>query len=239
MKNRIIEKLKKLIRHEESARAIGNIAEAEAFAEKIQDLLDAHNLSFSDIDIESAQSTINRASKGISALHQWQRIFINNLAGINGCRLVLRGSEITLVGNELDREIVFEIYRYFRDLGKEFADTSLKEWKITPEYKRKRKKIYHSKLYKTSFLLGFVHTLIRRFRERHEAAKRASSNQTALIFIGNKLTEADSWIEKNLKTKDTKLKSVKWSKLKNDAFAKGIKAGNAVALTTKTVEASC
>jgi len=232
---KVTEKLKKLIRHETSARTIGNLAEAEAFAAKIQELLDKHNLSFSDFDVENAQSTVNKSSQGLLALNQWQRIFINNLAHINGCRLVMRGVEITLVGNEIDREIVFELYRYFRDLGKEFADTSLKQWKITPEYKRKRKKIHHSKLYKTSYLFGFVHALLCRFREQHEAAKRASSNQTALIFIGNKLTEADNWIQKNLQTKDSNFRPVKWSKLKTDAYSKGVKAGESVALTTQTI----
>lgn len=49
----IIETLRKLIEHEKSASAIGNFAEAEAFAEKFQKLMEAHNLTMADLGWES------------------------------------------------------------------------------------------------------------------------------------------------------------------------------------------
>lgn len=232
---KIIEKLKKLIRHEQSARDIGNIGEAENFAAKIQELLDAHNLSMSQIDMEEARSSVDRSSDGQYALHQWQKIFVINIAELNGCQCVFSGKEITLIGGEEDRLIVFEVYRYFEKLARDFTNTSLQEWKLTAEYKRKRKKIYHSKLFVKSFLLGFVRALIRRFREHHEAAKRAASNEQALIFIGNKLANANQWVVQNLKISTTPIESPKYSKLKSDAYGKGYQAGNSVALTTQTI----
>src|SRR5450755_4442787 len=45
----VIELLQKLISHEQSARAIGNTAEADAFAGKIQKLLCDNNLSMADV----------------------------------------------------------------------------------------------------------------------------------------------------------------------------------------------
>lgn len=63
MNKSIIEKLRKLIRHERSAREIGSIAEAEAFAERIQSLCDEYNLSISEIDIDEINST-NRLGRG-------------------------------------------------------------------------------------------------------------------------------------------------------------------------------
>ena len=231
---KIIEKLKKLIRHEQSARAIGNIGEAENFAGKIQELLDAHNLSLSDIDVNEYKSSVNRSEDGQNAINSWQKLFIINISELNGCKCILSGTLITLVGGEEDRLIVFEIYRYFEKLGRDFAETALREWKLTAEYKRKRKKIFHSRLFKKSFLHGFIVALVNRFKEKHEEAKRASSNEQALIFIGNKLAEADSWIERNLKTTNYKV-SVKACKFKDDAWSKGFKAGNSVALTTQTI----
>ena len=50
MNNPIIEKLRKLIAHEKSARSIGNIHEAEAFASRIQTLLDEHKLSMGEVE---------------------------------------------------------------------------------------------------------------------------------------------------------------------------------------------
>lgn len=49
MRSDIIEILRKLIEHEKSANAIGNFAEAEAFAEKIQQLMQAHDLTMADL----------------------------------------------------------------------------------------------------------------------------------------------------------------------------------------------
>lgn len=233
---KIIEKLKKLIRHEQSVRAIGNVGEAKNFAAKIQELLDAHNLSMSQIDIDEAQSSMNRSTDGQQAIHEWQKIFINNLAELNGCQCVFQRSSISLVGSEEDRLIVFEIYRYFEKLARDFAENNLKEWKLTAEYNRKRKKLHHSKLFKKSFLLGFVRALLYRFKERHAAAKRAASNEQAIIFIGNKLAEANRWIVQNLQIRTTQINQTKHSKLKADAYGKGVRAGNSVALTTKTVE---
>ncbi len=49
MRSDIIETLRKLIEHEESANALGYFAEAEAFAEKFQKLMQAHNLTMADL----------------------------------------------------------------------------------------------------------------------------------------------------------------------------------------------
>ena len=57
--DQIIEKLRKLIAHEQSARTIGNIAEAEAFASKIQDLLTAHKLDMSEVDFQARDIEID------------------------------------------------------------------------------------------------------------------------------------------------------------------------------------
>ena len=51
----LTEKLQKLIAHEKSARATGNLQEAEAFAAKIAELLFRHNLSMSDVEIKQQE----------------------------------------------------------------------------------------------------------------------------------------------------------------------------------------
>lgn len=52
MENPIIEKLRKLIAMEQSARSIGSLAEAEAFASKVQELLSKHKLEMSEIELD-------------------------------------------------------------------------------------------------------------------------------------------------------------------------------------------
>src|ERR1700761_2749207 len=51
----IHDKIAKLIAHEESARSIGSLSEAEAFAAKIQDMLITHKMSLSDIEREAEE----------------------------------------------------------------------------------------------------------------------------------------------------------------------------------------
>ncbi len=230
---KVIDKLRKLIAHAQSAKTIGSKSEAEAFATKIQELLDAYNLSMCDIDMSESSSTINREFTNHQARHHWQKYFIANLAAINGCRAVLSGTSITIIGTEIDRQIVLEIYVYFEKLVREFADRSLKEWKTTAEYHRKRKKTFHSRLFKKSYFHGFILALIFRFREQHEISKESSSNQTALIFIGNKGVESENWIAKNLHAKEHPNPKFNFSKLNPNAFQQGTEAAESVALTTK------
>ena len=235
MDKSILEKLKKLIKHERSAREIGSIAEAEVFAEKIQEFCDAYNLSVSEIDVDEIKSTIGSEAVDLKLTHRWQEVFAMNLAEIHGCVLVRTRTGTIVIGNEIDRLILIEIWEYFQDLGQAFADRYIREYQATAAYRRKRRKHLHSRRERESFCLGFVIAIVRRFRERHDAAIAASQNSTALIFIGNKLAEADAWKDKNLQTRTSTRPKLKLSNLRDDAFERGIEAGDSVALTTKTV----
>jgi hypothetical protein len=53
----LIDRLQKLIAHERSSRDIGNTAEAEAFAVKIQTMLTQHKLTMSDVEFEAQDAT--------------------------------------------------------------------------------------------------------------------------------------------------------------------------------------
>jgi hypothetical protein len=52
--DRIIERIKKLIRHEQSARKCSTPEEAAAFAARIQELLIRHKIEMSEIDLSEA-----------------------------------------------------------------------------------------------------------------------------------------------------------------------------------------
>jgi hypothetical protein len=230
---KILDKLRKLINHERSARAIGNLAEAKAFAEKIQELLDHHNLSHADIPDNAEPIPVGVSWDNVfKSVNDWQEHLILNLARLNSCDIVKHSRGILLVGAEEDRLIVTEIYVYFTDLGQIFAEKELKNWKTTREYKLKHKKVYYSKLHKKSFLFGFVHVLVERFKEKHAAAKAACNNEKALVFIGNKLANNKAWIAENCRTYE---RETKRTKVNVNAYNQGRLAGRQVALTTKTV----
>lgn len=51
----VMELLAKLMRHEQSAREVGSLAEAEAFASKVQAMLTKHKLEMSEIKFEERE----------------------------------------------------------------------------------------------------------------------------------------------------------------------------------------
>lgn len=234
MKEKILDRLRKLIRHEQSARAIGNMKEAAAFAMKIQELLDQHDLSLGDIDIEESRASVKgECFRDLPITQVWQKNFLHALAELHGCRMILdSGGTAMIVGSDFDREIVIELFQYFEALGRHLADRHIRHWQQTPDYTRKRKKSFYTRRYKMAFLYGYQEVVIERMTEQKEADKAAASNETALIYIGNKLADATAWVNNNLKIHAVKDKG---KKLRMDAYLHGRMAGRSVALTTKTV----
>ena len=56
MNKKVLEKLKKLVAHAESARAIGNAAEASAFDEQVKVLLEKHRITMDDVELHAEQT---------------------------------------------------------------------------------------------------------------------------------------------------------------------------------------
>jgi hypothetical protein len=234
MNERIIDRLRKLLRHEQSAREIGNMAEAEAFAAKIQEQLDSYNLSLSDIDIEEARSSVAGETTDFKVSLVWQRQLLRTIADINGCAIVLVPPFVHIVGAANDRVIVSEFYCYFERLGIDLAFASLAEYKASGVYKRKRKKTRATVNYKGSFLLGYALALSDRLRKQHAENLAAAEQSTALIYIGNKLADAEMFVSRTMTIRQHKTPSQK-KKFRDPAFFAGLEAGESVALTAKTL----
>ncbi len=227
---KVVELLLKLIRHERSAREIGNLQEAEAFAVKIQALLTKHNLSLSEIDIEEAKASVGYSDENFAATKQWHKFFAHNLAKLHGCEAVFSRNRVQIAGTEFDRAVVAEIYQYFVELGEHLSSLALREWKKTPAYTRKRKRSFYSKNYKNSYGLGYQQTLTKRMREQLEQDLQNESDSTALVYIGNRLAETQAFIGPRTRQRQMKTKNVETS-----AFQKGRQAGNDVSLSTKAI----
>lgn len=142
MKNEspVIEKLRKLIAHERSARTIGNLDEAAAFASKIQDMLDAHKLSMSEVDIQEREANepvsddvidwaaISGRKKKVRVY--WHLAISSAIAEANDCQRVGQQGNDTIfffIGRESNREIAKILYIYFIELGEHLCAKSAKE----------------------------------------------------------------------------------------------------------------
>jgi len=228
---KIIDTLRKLINHERSAREIGNVEEAAAFAAKIQAFVDKYNIELSEIDLEVEQSDIRSETLVADCKQQWMKFLLVNIAEINGCSIVFRSAGYDVYGLPTDIELVSAFYEYFCELGLHLQKLGIMSYKLSPEYRRKRKRTRATLSFKDSFGLGYMRALIRRLREQREASYSGSQ---AMIYIGNKLSKSIAAVD-SLRDIRTTTPKVKAARVRNPAFDLGVAAGRSVALSPNAI----
>lgn len=188
----ILEKLKKLIRLQESAEKIGSLAEAENAALRVQDLLLKYNLSLSDINTkeekedigEETYSGINDLTKGKES--DWVLHLFNVIARHNLCEMFSRTSRGPHEAGKCNRDAILVgsptnvmIVKYtvetlvprIRDAGKEAA-------------RKGKNEIPNPKAFMRAFLLGATRGIAAKLKEQVEAMKAHENNSgpiTALV----------------------------------------------------------
>lgn len=114
MENPIIEKIKKLILHQKSAEEIGSLKEAEAFASKVQKLLNQYNISLEEISFEDLKESVIRVWMDckIKSVSDTLGYFIMHpIAKYNWCRVYSGGKgKMCIVGTKENIEICEMIY---------------------------------------------------------------------------------------------------------------------------------
>lgn len=143
--DKIVDKLRKLIAHEKSARSIGNLHEAEAFAARIQEMLEEHKLGMDEIEYaeREAGEPIDWEPVDASEIDHkevynrkrlkvyWQQQLAMTIAAVNGCEIVnasgFKGSRFFFVGRTSDRQLCKILYIYLVELGEELCMKAAKE----------------------------------------------------------------------------------------------------------------
>lgn len=259
-KAEIIDRLAKMIRHEQSARQIGSIPEAEAFASQVQLLLTKHGLEMSEIELETeevepigeewarsheADSPVPYVSHRV----EWQEELAFAIAQNNNCALLVTGSNsVCFVGRPSDRQICLSLYRYFAALALDIADKSATERRADERTKLKQKlgRYYtgadlrwHMVRFKASFCAGFSHALCLRFHEqRRELEKQAETipeQSNALIHLRNNREAVANYVAdlfKDRKERRRKSDDPPQSRTNWEAFKLGQERGSNVALSS-------
>lgn len=254
--DRIIDKLKKLLRHQESAAKIGSQAEAEAFAERIQELLTTHSLEMSDIEYEEQEHAEPIDEEHVSAKDlgikyerkriEWQEDLAMAIAHNNHCRTLVTNYNNTafFVGRKSDRELCVTLFRYFLRLIIEMSEKAALEAKDAErqELQRKHGSYYtgadlrwRMRDFRRSYCAGFSSAIQSRlYEQRRNLEQQVAPESTALVHLRNTKEAINAYLH-------DKFKDRKESKAKDNiddntnhygAYRKGEQAGRAVALTS-------
>jgi len=157
----IVEKLQKLIAHEESAKAIGNIAEAAAVAGMIAKLMQKHGLDAADLELEEvtetpvASTSVNpgsRTGKARGSRSKWRETLARGVASAMFCKLMVTKGKSTLhfVGRQEQREAAVMLFNYLHDLTNRLGKSEYKKYREANVYPMSA----HD--YRHSFTVGFA-----------------------------------------------------------------------------------
>lgn len=245
---KILEKIRKLHEHAESAAEIGSEAEAQAFAAKVQELLTEYKLSMKDVHRAGTKeaNTINAAYVSWQGANLKVRNRRMNWAEFLGvmvcdayyCKFVIsgRGGRIGLIiGSETDRNIATYVYYVilrFMDLNadKETRKYQYRAWKEggTPTGGLPE----DAKGFKKAWLTGFLVRLKQRLEEEivnKRDDSEAQRRRNAIVHIKrDALVENEKWMSENLKTQRVQTSSLQASSI--DGYLAGKKAANQVSV---------
>lgn len=185
---KVIERVRKMWAHAESAKDIGSLAEAEAFAEAVQKTLAAYKLDMSVLSVQQKDANDPLGSNNVSPVEGWKQKrvwWIEELAGVvaraHYCQiLIYRGSAtVCVVGRQSDREVASYMIVVLTRLAQELCQQGY--WKAR-YVAFKETGTYDTGDFKESFFRGFVEGIRNRYYELKEA-QRKSSNGMALVLV--------------------------------------------------------
>lgn len=201
----ILDKLKKLMAHRDSADAIGSQKEAEAFAARIQFLLNKYKLEEADVnDHDEEKRRINStpadfAEAGMPKAKQARRVWWTETLGrvvANNymCRMMVdpRSNTLYFAGRPVDREVAVFVYITLARAAMKMADKLHKARELVRHLTDEPMNL---RGFRESFYEGFVDGI----RERLAAMKKDFTDENpgfALVLVKSD-KELQEWIDLN------------------------------------------
>lgn len=232
MIERIIDKIKKLIRHERSARKCSTPEEASAFAAKIQQLCIDHKISVDhlSVDDETAGGKINHEEFATSRAARYgyrqcvrgeDSRLMHAVAGAHFCQAIVMAHSncILIIGEEQDRAVCVEMFQFLRRAMRVGA---IREEEAQKKARRTVRRFFYW------FCLGFVQTIDKRYQELRAQADAASTA----------LAKADAlvkrYVAENFETHTTPTRKVK-GRMNLEAALAGMQHGHRVSLSSRVM----
>lgn len=232
---KILAKLRKLMMKEQSAKELGNMEEAFAFAQGIQKILNEYNLSMSDIDMSDKSSPKPGMTKGFDVKSKGFKgrggvSIMHVIAKYNWCKVFWQSEtgsinpKVTIVGLPQNVEVVKYLFsvvmrsaesigkKEYRNYVKSFEKNILND--VLGNKKPSRGK------YMRAFIQGFKNGLEDKFLEERNKFQQSNDKAGAIILVNDKMI--DTFVRESLG--DTTTFSQKFSKVGN-AMEKGYESG--------------
>lgn len=241
----ILEKIKKLNAHAESAQAIGNEAEAEAFAAKVQELLTAYKLSMADLGRESrAQAEhidcLYVTWKDLGLPPKAQRVpWVEQLAILTAkayyCEYVVSsrfGNIGFFVGTDTDRQVArFMFITLARALNRLAAEEYNKFFyaNVVDGHLPKEKRGF-----KAGFMTGFIRRLSERFDDEVRPKAGASSSTAIVLLRKDSLAKVQAWMKGHLDLRP--LRGLSVGSANRDGYHRGRDVADGVNLRPNPIE---
>ena len=205
---KLIDKLGKLKRHAESAKQIGNEAEAQAFAEMFQRLVFANKIDVTELDFSQQEKDEPVDKHYIDYRKHDMRLkrrrieWIERLAQVvaeaHFCRILVHpgSSRVTLVGRKSDCEVAEYVLVTLQRAAEKMAKKAYyKYWfELFDQYGPGG--TGKAAGFKSSWLDSFVNRLAQRYYEMRQVATGSS---TALVRVNRAEKAVADWISEHTK----------------------------------------
>jgi hypothetical protein len=233
--DKAFEKLQKLIRHEQSAREIGSLAEADAFATRIQTMLDEYHIALADVPLEDQpvdpviHSDGVEANDGLPHLpHRvaWLEKLAGGIAQGNYCRFVMtsHSSKISFAGHRSDVSVC------------EYMFNTLARNALRLEHEKAeaaRRDGTYSRAFKNQFLYGYATSInYRLWKKRREQDAIHTSAVVALVH--NRDSKVDEFCKAEF---DGRFRRLDWTPNDLRAYYDGQNAGSAASIPSGAINA--
>lgn len=239
----VTDKLTKLIAMEQSARTIGNLQEAEAFAAKVQEMLFKYNLSMTDLEIEEQERDEPIDEERIDILKtrqrsQWQEMLAEATAASCFCRsyVILGSSRQVFAGRTSDRQAAIALFGYLAASGKSICDTEARKARTSNPFGEAAKgrdryswqvaeRDEWARKWRKSFFIGFALAISTRLTKDRLYLSAQSEASTAMVL--RKDVALAAW-EKNTTTGQAR--GLATGGLNRDGYRAGERAGSSINL---------
>lgn len=250
--NKILDKIRKLKAHADSAAAIGSEAEAQAFAQMVNALLNKHRLEMTDIQFEEErknepveQSEIDfyvygstHRGKPVDWKHKKMRVeWIEKLAMIvakaHSCEILVaeRSNRLWLVGSKTNREIAEYV---LVTLMRAAEGISYKEY-LKYFYKmRDLGRVEHARGYRHAWLIGFINRIAARFDEEKTKMQNDATG-TALVRFDASAADVRNFMASNF---NMRAKSVTKSIHNHAGYVDGTRRADDINLSANAMRGS-